>query len=408
VQALAKQFNDKIDLAAVGAVMTPEGYLDVSARISRAGIYEYYAGELYEIFKDRKPDDIVRVYRPADEVFNPASMASFARKPVTDGHPWENVTASNIHEHSVGLSGETMQRDGNFVAGRLLIQRAEAVNKVQRGERELSAGYVADVTRETGIFDNEPYDAVMRNIVGNHIALVETGRCGAFCRVGDRAPVVPVSVSDCACQGNSPMNAITPPALQARVFDGLPINLDAASAPIFDKMAKEFADTKTKLDAAEAKILALDAGHKTALADKDKQIADLTAKQLTPAQIDALVADRGRVKDSAKRILGDAFDFTNKTDADIKSAAVVARMGADAIKDKAPEIVTVMFDTLIAAMPKDGSEQQFTGLDTLQQQHQHQPGYTPPAGAPNADKAYEERNKHLTDAWKGPQGQAQH
>ncbi|NYM92270.1 DUF2213 domain-containing protein, partial [Salmonella enterica subsp. enterica serovar Typhimurium] len=36
--------------------------------------------------------------------------------------------------------------------------------------------------------DGEPYDGVMRNIVGNHVALVGDGRAGPDCLVMDSLP----------------------------------------------------------------------------------------------------------------------------------------------------------------------------------------------------------------------------
>ena len=55
---------------------TDEGFLSVPANISRVGIQNYTAAEMG--LTDRDPTDIVRVYRPADEVFTDASLSSFS------------------------------------------------------------------------------------------------------------------------------------------------------------------------------------------------------------------------------------------------------------------------------------------------------------------------------------------
>jgi hypothetical protein len=47
---------------------------------------------------------------------------------------------------------------------------------------ELSCGYTCDFVWESGVTeDGNGYDGYMVNIVGNHVALVERGRCGGSC-----------------------------------------------------------------------------------------------------------------------------------------------------------------------------------------------------------------------------------
>ena len=53
---------------------TDEGFLVVPARISRTGIQEYLAVEMG--LTDRDPNDIIRVYRPEEEVFSDLSLSS--------------------------------------------------------------------------------------------------------------------------------------------------------------------------------------------------------------------------------------------------------------------------------------------------------------------------------------------
>ena len=55
-------------------------------------------------------------------------------------------------------------------------------------QREISCAYhyVADMT--AGTFEGAPYDGVMREIRGNHVALVQQGRAGADVVVGDHLP----------------------------------------------------------------------------------------------------------------------------------------------------------------------------------------------------------------------------
>lgn len=167
--------------------MTGEGYLRASARISRTGIQEYMG---YEFGKtDDEALKTFRIYRPTDEVFSPETLASWKLKPVTDAHPIENVTAETWRKEAVGIVAEDVRQDGDHTAATLLITDADIANRIQRkGSVELSCGYDCDLDETPGVTaDGEPYDAVQRAIRGNHVAIVDQGRCGPSCKVGDKA-----------------------------------------------------------------------------------------------------------------------------------------------------------------------------------------------------------------------------
>ena len=72
--------EDRIDVT--GREVTPEGFLVAQATLARTGIQVYTAAQVGD--SSRPASDRVNVYRPADEVFQPESLRSFARKPVTD------------------------------------------------------------------------------------------------------------------------------------------------------------------------------------------------------------------------------------------------------------------------------------------------------------------------------------
>ena len=100
---------------------TPQGFLLVPAAFARTGIHDYRAGQVG--ITDRDPNDVVKVYRPPEEVFADGSMQSFARVPVTNDHPGGDgqVTLDNINSLSVGMSDPEVVRDGDLMRGTLLI-----------------------------------------------------------------------------------------------------------------------------------------------------------------------------------------------------------------------------------------------------------------------------------------------
>ena len=78
--------------------------------------------------------------------------------------------------------------DAPYLTNSLTVTDADAIAKIKTGEfRDLSAGYLCDVVMESGIFDGKHYDGVMKNIRGNHVALVREGRAGHDVRVADAA-----------------------------------------------------------------------------------------------------------------------------------------------------------------------------------------------------------------------------
>jgi uncharacterized protein len=159
-----------------------EGYLMLPAWIAKSGLQDYQASELG--LQD-SAKDVIRVYRPEDEVFELSSMASFETKPVTLEHPPTMVDPASFKDYAVGFSSHQVERDGEHLKTELVIMDADAIAAVEAGKVELSIGYFADYEFELGVTENgESYDAVQRNIRGNHIALVNAGRCGGTCRLG--------------------------------------------------------------------------------------------------------------------------------------------------------------------------------------------------------------------------------
>ena len=149
---------------------TPEGYLVCTdAILARTGKQTYRKNEIF----DTQDDDEVEIDRPAEEVFNAQTVASFENKPVTVEHPAEDVNVSNYKEHAVGFARDIRRGTANgqdVLLGNLVITDGKTIEEIENGEHtELSCGYDCDVSEQ---------DLVQRNIRGNHIALCDHGRAG--------------------------------------------------------------------------------------------------------------------------------------------------------------------------------------------------------------------------------------
>lgn len=163
---------------------TDEGFLNVPASIGRTGIQEYLAVEMG--LKDRNPNDIVKVYRPEEEVFKKESLDSFANKPITNNHPPELLNSKNAKKYLVGMSDKEIRRNGDFIETVFHITDEDAIAAIESGKTQLSNGYLADIEWVSGLTpEGLQYDAIQRNIRGNHIAIVDQGRAGSNCKIAD-------------------------------------------------------------------------------------------------------------------------------------------------------------------------------------------------------------------------------
>ncbi len=163
--------NDAGELVDAPKSLGPDGMLRVVARTARTGVQEYFDSN----------GQVVRRYRPPEEVFKPESMATWAQKPVTMTHPPVMLDARNVRQYLRGASGQQAWQDGKFLMQHLLIADAELVDGVLSGAYgQVSNGYHATLDRTPGTSpDGEPYDEVMRQIRGNHVAMVPKARGGA-------------------------------------------------------------------------------------------------------------------------------------------------------------------------------------------------------------------------------------
>lgn len=164
---------------------TPEGFLvchDVP--IARTGTQLYTSDE---VPIDPGPDGMIRIERPPEEVFRPETLTSFEGKPVTVEHPNDFVTPENWGRLAVGITTNVRRGEGiadDLLIADLVITDKGAISYVNKTLPEVSAGYEAVY---------QQIDAgrgVQRDIVGNHVALVERGRAGPRCSIQDKEPTM--------------------------------------------------------------------------------------------------------------------------------------------------------------------------------------------------------------------------
>ncbi len=163
-------------------IREPEGFLFcVNVPIARTGTQQYMKDEI-----GQEGDDLVTVYRPEEEVFSQATMASFEGMPVTNDHPNDpcGVTSENAEYLTVGHCQNVRRGTGaekDLLIADLVLFNQKAIEDVQNGKREISCGYNYELAEENGKY-------IQRQIRGNHVAIVDKGRAGKRVCIKDSAP----------------------------------------------------------------------------------------------------------------------------------------------------------------------------------------------------------------------------
>lgn len=321
---------DRAEVA--GTRKTADGYLVAEVRVARGGnVQDYYGHEIGE----GAPNQLFKIWRPEDEVFKADTLSTFAHRPVTLGHPDSNVTADTWRREAVGLTGGDVVRDGEFVRVPMMIADASAIQAVEQGTREISMGYECELVMQAGITpDGRAYDGFQRNHRMNHAAIVEAGRAGHQCRIGD-------SAARTNQEGKTMAKSVTIDGKSFEVADNVAALLAkgevqealVASAKLVGDAHAELATTRARADVSEK-----------AVADLKAEVADLKAKAVTPADVEKMAAELVEVAAIAKALVP-ALDAKGKPVAEIKREVVVSLLG-DSDKTKDAAYIDAAFDML--------------------------------------------------------------
>jgi hypothetical protein len=154
--------------------------------ISKANVCPYYGYEIpgwerlglernrtYKLLRD--PEEL----RKAAPTFNGVQLL-LLHVPVSADDPQQEIV--------VGCTGTNTEFEDPYLDTELSVWTEEAVDLIEdEDQRELSSCYDYRPDMTPGLYQGEPYDGVMRDIVGNHVALVKKGRAGPDVLVADSA-----------------------------------------------------------------------------------------------------------------------------------------------------------------------------------------------------------------------------
>lgn len=165
-----------------------DGRLHVeSSNISKATVNPYYGSEIPNYQQlGLDPKKVYYLLRDPEELekaaptFNNLPLLS-KHIPVSADEPQKDVI--------VGTTGSDAKFEDGYLKCSLAVWDSEAIAGIESGEQvELSSAYHYTADMTAGEFEGRHYDGVMRDIVGNHVALVDVGRAGRDVVVSDADP----------------------------------------------------------------------------------------------------------------------------------------------------------------------------------------------------------------------------
>ena len=360
------------------------GFLRAPAKINRTGI-QVYSGR--ELGLDEWGDKPVRLWRPPEEVAK--AVKTFEAVTLTDDHPPRGVDAVNWHLLAKGDVRDCAM-EGEFTAATVIVRDQEQIEVVQGGKAELSCGYEFNLDMTSGTTpEGEPYDGIQRDIVGNHVAIVDRGRAGSRVRIGDqgarmkthRIKIGDTKLTDKLVIPGFEVDLELDDVVARQVNDKFDLHAHGigAAKDAYDAAMKKVDSLEAACDAYKQQIAAMgdddddeepdmseeedaafageetpeeEAEEKRATGDAAPRIfrtkdgkptlksrlraaLDREAKLIaaaSPAAIEKAAEERAKVLDAARPLVGDEFEGKGKTVHQIRLAAIDAALKADVTK----------------------------------------------------------------------------
>lgn len=300
-----------------------------SSHISKACVNVYYGQEIvgFEAL-GLHPEKEYRLFRSPEAL--QAGADTFKRLPILSKHM--PISAEDPHsELKVGSIGSDVVFSEPYLNADLCFWDAKSIAAIESGQlKELSCSYRYELIMKPGEYNGEPYDGVMTNIRGNHLAQVEVGRAGPEVSVSDQQPIKKESIMKTA--------------LGKRLVTVLSmISPLMANDSGFSALVGKFSEKKMKKPDFMKSLQAMDEGvSPEQLANVVEAILEV---ETSPAPEEKPVAVDSTPEEQVRSLLA------GKVDEDIINQ-ICAMVGSPAAADKDPAAPEEL-KTLMDAMKKD-------------------------------------------------------
>ncbi|MGY3186456.1 DUF2213 domain-containing protein [Lysinibacillus sp. TE18511] len=324
---------------------TSEGYLTVNVPITRPGVFPY----------QRQDGTVQMEAKLPDEIFSDRTIYSARSKPVTDEHPNEPVTIDNHQQYSKGMSHTDSRVEDLKLYVSLTITDKDLIQKVFDGKREISIGFLSDVVAETGTYNGQNYEYVQRNIEINHIAIVDQGRAGPEVAIRSDSDAWQIDSEEDKDKGGTTLVKYKINGKEYEIDPAVKAHIEslASSKDEEEEEEEEPKNKKKKTDAMDVLQGRFDA-LEVKLQNTERDLADEKAKRMSEDELDKKVEERVTLISTAKPLLGDSFDFTGKSEREIKEAVISTAKAEFKGDGKSDDYINAFFDATVEQVQSSG------------------------------------------------------
>lgn len=376
------------------------GWLRVDGKLTRTGVFAYRTSD----------GKVRRELRLPEEVFHADALKSFGLVPVTDEHPPVFLDSSNTKDFARGAVSAAPRKDGTFVVGELLVTDAALIAKLEGGTaREISCGYNCDLEEKPGVTeDGDRYDAIQRNIRGNHVAIVQKGRAGPEARVRMDGVGEEIDTPHDRVLSISPQNPPSPDRADQKGHSPMKIRIDGVDYEVsteqtvqaFARLEKQHADalaaseSKTKVALAENEKLQAKLDEATeSLKKKDAEIAEL------PKKLSEKLTARAELEAKARKVLGPKAKL-DADDAKLRLTVIQKINPTFKADGKSEAYIEARFDAALETFDAQDEDSEQALADARKAVDPTENVDTDTTEEADAEVAYKKMRADNADAWK--------
>lgn len=225
-----------------------DGRLHVAiTNISKANVCPYLGKEIPNAVElGLTPDKVYMLYR--DPVELAKAVPTFNNIPLLSKHI-ETTAEDHKKDDVIGSTGTDAQFNPPYLQNSLVIWDGPYIEMVEdESQKELSPAYRYRADMTPGEIDGVKFDGVMRDIIGNHVALVKEGRTGSDVVVGDSKEeltnMAKTALSLKAVMARGALSAFLAPRLAADSNPKALVKAISLSTVLGGVTAKNFKDKK--------------------------------------------------------------------------------------------------------------------------------------------------------------------